>query len=441
MTVLAAQIASLPALDKYTPFRAARTCKICGQAAIPFDHVDFNKFCAVENYYEFGISGVSIGYLRCLFCGFIFTEDFDAWSRDDFARLVYNADYIKVDGDYVNDRPTRVAEYFAAKLRGCEDARLLDYGSGAGVFVERMRGFGFRNIEAYDPFSSPRRPVGTFDIVTCFEVIEHATDPIGVVGDMLRYLRKDGCVLFSQTVQPPDILLVRGNWWYLAPRNGHVSTFSEEALTALAACHGCVLHRGSTVYGLAPQWPSSFAGLALSKIGPSFAILRLFAPTACGDASIAFPSPTDVLWHPAENDGTWSYRWTGTGSVPWDARWGEIESVQIRIPIVREVNPGSAAGCELEVGAERKPVRLDRGEMVAEFDVAGRTGGQVVLHLAPMDKGKPGRPPFGVAVLLTQAPQLPANALVPSRGLPGNAVQVGAASNARSLRKNRVNSV
>ena len=325
MTVLAAQIASLPALDKYTPFRAARTCKICGQAAIPFDHVDFNKFCAVENYYEFGISGVSIGYLRCLFCGFIFTEDFDAWSRDDFARLVYNADYIKVDGDYVNDRPTRVAEYFAAKLRGCEDARLLDYGSGAGVFVERMRGFGFRNIEAYDPFSSPRRPVGTFDIVTCFEVIEHATDPIGVVGDMLRYLRKDGCVLFSQTVQPPDILLVRGNWWYLAPRNGHVSTFSEEALTALAACHGCVLHRGSTVYGLAPQWPSSFAGLALSKIGPSFAILRLFAPTACGDASIAFPSPTDVLWHPAENDGTWSYRWTGTGSVPWDARWGEIE--------------------------------------------------------------------------------------------------------------------
>ena len=36
---------------------------------------------------------------------------------------------------------------------------------------------GFRDVTAYDPFSSPQRPEARFDIMTCFEVMEHSPDP------------------------------------------------------------------------------------------------------------------------------------------------------------------------------------------------------------------------------------------------------------------------
>jgi SAM-dependent methyltransferase len=405
-------IAKLPTLDKHAPFRTTRPCKICRGEAIPFDRVDFNKYCAPENYYEFGISGISIDYHRCLFCGFIFTEDFDAWSQGDFAELIYNTDYVKVDGEYVSDRPELVARDFTRRLQGCENARILDYGSGAGVFVERMRRFGFRNIEAYDPFSSPERPSGTFDIITCFEVIEHSPDPVGTLGDMRRCLRDDGCIIFSQTVQPPDILSVRGSWWYLAPRNGHVSTYSEEALVELGRRHALVLHRGANVYAFAPRHPSSFAARALGNVGPPFTTLRLLAPQAMADTAIMFPSREQTYWHPAEDDGIWRYRWTGARSLLWNGRWGPVASLQVRIPVVQEVTPDFAARCELEVGGDRKPAVRDRGELVADFDVQGRTSGPIALHtpdpILP-SQNKPDRPdgPHGLAVLLTPTPCRP----------------------------------
>ena len=406
-------IAKLPALDKYAPFRSTRACKICGGKAIQFDRVDFSKYCDAENFYEFGLSGIPIDYFRCLFCGFVFTEDFDDWSHDDFANLIYNADYIKVDGEYVSDRPEWVAKDFAVRLRGCEHARILDYGSGAGVFVERMRAFGFRHIEACDPFSSPERPTGTFDIVTCFEVIEHSPDPVGTVRDIRRYLRDDGCIIFSQTVHPPDILSLRGNWWYLAPRNGHVSTYSEESLAELAGRHDLVLHRGSTVYALAPRCPSSFAALALRSVGPSFTTLRLLAPRVLEDKVIAFPSHDKVYWHPAESDGIWRYRWTGAKTAMWDGSWGPVSTVQIRIALVHEVEPGFADRCELEVCGQRKPARRDRGELVADFDVRGCSSGLITLHTPDPIRSRRRQlsdphDPHGLAILLSQAPCWPA---------------------------------
>jgi 2-polyprenyl-6-hydroxyphenyl methylase/3-demethylubiquinone-9 3-methyltransferase len=382
---------------------------VCQGKAIQFDRVDFSKYCDPENYYEFGISGIAIDYFRCLFCGFVFTEDFDDWDHDEFARLIYNADYLKVDGEYASIRPRWVAKDFADRLRGCEHARILDYGSGAGVFAEQMRAYGFRNIEACDPFSSPQRPSGTFDIVTCFEVIEHSPDPVGTVRDMRRYMCDDGCIIFSQTVHPPDILSVRGSWWYLAPRNGHISTYSEESLAELARRHALVFHRGGPVYAFAARCPSSFATSALSTVGPSFTTLRLLAPRLLAEQAIAFPSRDEIYWHPEETDGIWRYRWTGAKSIVWDGNWGPVSALQIRIATVREVEPGFADRCELEVGGERKPVRRDRGELIAEFDVRDRASGQITLH-TPDPVYAPGgtsQGPHGLAILLTQSPCWP----------------------------------
>ena len=405
-------VAELPPLDRHAPFRATRTCKVCGGRAIQFDQVDFNKYCSPENYFEFGSAGILVTYHRCLACGFVFSGDFDDWSPGEFAALIYNADYIKVDGEYLDDRPSMVARNFAKRLAGCERARILDYGSGAGVFAGRMREAGFRHIESYDPFSSPERPSGLFDIATCFEVLEHTPDPAGLIGDIRSFLRDDGCILFSQTVQPPDILSLRGNWWYLAPRNGHISTYTEEALAHLGARHGLVPHKGGHVYAFAPRHPSSFARLAVASVGPSFATLRLLAPSALADRAIAFPSAGTIHWHPEEEDGLWRFRWTGRGDVAWDAHWGPVAAVQVRVPFLREAEPGLAARCELEMDGRRHPVVLDRGELTAEFDTRGEPGGRIVLRLptAPEagrdDEPRP-LPGRGLALLLSPEPRWP----------------------------------
>jgi SAM-dependent methyltransferase len=393
LTRLSALIADIPRLERGAAFRSRDACKVCQGDAVWFDRVDFNKYCNVTNFYGYGTAGVDVNYWRCLSCGYIFTRDFDEWSIEEFSKFIYNDDYIKVDSEYLRVRPEQYARDFAARFAGCEEARLLDYGSGAGLFVDLMRQAGFRHIEAYDPFSNPQRPDGTFDIITCFEVIEHSADPVATLGDMKSLLREDGCIVFSQTVQPPDILAIRGNWWYLAPRNGHVSTYSEEALAALGRTQQLLFHRGTSIYGFAPAWPSSFAARALVCTGPSFATLRLTAPEQAPTTGLAFPSREHVIWHPVEDDGVWGFRWTGARLLLWEARWSPVDCLELRLPVLQEIEPGFALRCELEIDGKRQPVRMDRGELVADFDVRGHTSGQIALHTPEptTDQAEPGR--------------------------------------------------
>ncbi|MEO7965962.1 MAG: class I SAM-dependent methyltransferase, partial [Gemmatimonadaceae bacterium] len=86
-----------------------------------------------------------------------------------------------------------------------------------------------------DPFhfGSDARPARRFDIVTAFEVLEHSTTPEATLRDMRWFMADDGLMIFSTLLQPQDVTLRPLDWWYVAPRNGHVSLFSCAALDAL----------------------------------------------------------------------------------------------------------------------------------------------------------------------------------------------------------------
>jgi Methyltransferase domain len=229
-------LAALPRLDVVNARAAGTSCKICGAAAEFFDVSDFNK-CA--DGYRFGPSGVYVDWYRCSMCRFIFTDFFDRWTAEDFGLFVYNEDYVKVDGEYLGARPKRTAAAAAELLRGHEARSILDYGSGSGLFAQRMAEQGFSAVENYDPIASPTRPVGKFDIITCFEVMEHSPDPLGTLRDMASLLTPGGVVVVGTLLQPPEIGSVRTNWWYAAPRNGHLSLYSDHAL-AVAAGRACL---------------------------------------------------------------------------------------------------------------------------------------------------------------------------------------------------------
>ena len=237
-------------------------CKVCGAAATLFDVVDFAKHCSLDNPYVFGLTGIPVYYLRCQKCGFIFTEHCDGWSAEDFRRHIYNDEYHLVDGEYETVRPNMLANLFAELFVSARDSRILDYGSGSGAFENALQPRGFK-VTSYDPFSHPDRPKGKFDLITCFEVMEHAPDPLRLLDDLADFMAEDGAIVFSTGVQPTDIEKQRGGWWYIAPRNGHVSIFSEEALSALASKRGLNLFRCSGLLAFGKKPPLASAKLCL----------------------------------------------------------------------------------------------------------------------------------------------------------------------------------
>jgi 2-polyprenyl-6-hydroxyphenyl methylase/3-demethylubiquinone-9 3-methyltransferase len=207
-------------------------CKCCGEKARGYGVVDLNKNCAGPLGKVLQPSGVAVQYYRCPACQFIFTTDFDAFSPEDFARVIYNDEYRLVDPDYAETRPRANAAAAASTFRAAKPRRVLDYGGGSGTFAARLRSFGFPCVDTYDPFvpEFSRKPDGKYDLVTCFEMVEHTTDPVGTFGDMSELLADPGLIVFSTLVQPRDIEAQRLDWWYAAPRNGHVSLYSPLAL-------------------------------------------------------------------------------------------------------------------------------------------------------------------------------------------------------------------
>ena len=209
-------------------------CKVCGTPSELFGVVDFHKSCEEARGRRLALSGCPVYYRRCGQCGFAFTDAFDGWSQEDFQQQIYNADYVLVDPDFVDVRPTGNARLVADSFADARSTmRVLDYGGGAGLLAERLRAEAF-DAETYDPFSQFNAlPDEQFDLITCFEVMEHLPWPRETVRTMDGLLKEEGAILFSTLVQPEEFMREGLAWWYAAPRNGHISLYSTAALALL----------------------------------------------------------------------------------------------------------------------------------------------------------------------------------------------------------------
>lgn len=221
---------------------ATAPCKVCDAPSPVFDAVDAAKNCGEEVGLVLPRTGTAVTYHRCPACGLVFTTWCDAFSPSDFAREIYNEGYAVVDPLYATIRPEANArmlrEVLSRALRFGGTPRLLDYGSGSGALARALGDVA--EARGYDPFSAADAdpPAGTFDVVFSSEVLEHVTRPVACLAAMRDLLRPGGAMLFSTMVQPPDIEVVRGGWWYVAPRNGHVTIFTRAALDAACARAG-----------------------------------------------------------------------------------------------------------------------------------------------------------------------------------------------------------
>lgn len=207
-------------------------CKCCDGATEPFAALDASRSCEDRRGPPFAPSGELVPYRRCLDCGFIFTGYFDAWPAPRMAEQIYNADYHLADPEFAETRPAKTAADLARWLAPLRSGiAALDYGGGNGTLAALMRRNGF-DYDTYDPyFADSPLPTRRYDLVTSFEVVEHTADPYGNLATLLSFVKPSGAVLVSTALQPPA---VTADWWYIAPRNGHISIHSARSLRHLA---------------------------------------------------------------------------------------------------------------------------------------------------------------------------------------------------------------
>lgn len=233
-----------------TPLQPA--CPVCSAPTAALDVVDFNKSAIEAEGHFLPLSGEPIYYFLCDGCGFCFAPAICAWPVQKFKDWIYNDGYAEVDPDYLEVRPRANAALLEQAFGEQRDQiRHLDYGGGNGALSAELRRLGW-NSESYDPFQDAGvdlASLGRFDLITSYEVFEHVPDPNALMDTLHDLLKPVGLILFSTLVSDGQVQAKqRLNWWYAAPRNGHISLYSSASLQHLAEQRGFFVASFSAAY-------------------------------------------------------------------------------------------------------------------------------------------------------------------------------------------------
>jgi 2-polyprenyl-3-methyl-5-hydroxy-6-metoxy-1,4-benzoquinol methylase len=157
------------------------------------------------------------------------------------------------------DRRKAVAELqveFLHQLLGACRGRLIDVGTGDGVFVEQALRAGFDaygvepsqvGADAANARFGERRVVcglladlasdATYEVVTLWDVIEHVEDPLGLLFSATAHLKPGGwLVVETGNYQSAERLLSGESWWAYHPE--HRWYFAPQAMRTLFKCVG-----------------------------------------------------------------------------------------------------------------------------------------------------------------------------------------------------------
>jgi 2-polyprenyl-3-methyl-5-hydroxy-6-metoxy-1,4-benzoquinol methylase len=240
-------------------------CRCCGSANVVPKAAKVGAF-----------SGLSFRLLECRECSFRFMDpvvDPAAIYTDEYYRGKGADPLVDYEEEFFHFRSSaRVSEYrdlrklVVAQLnkRSWEPKsggrlRWLDYGCGAGGLLRFLAEAGSLNIGGkavpidvigFDPGSYSDRlselgttvlseseldalPAGSFDVVTCIEVLEHVMYPVPVVKRLARLLAPGGLLqLTTGNLESPAARLLGSRFPYLMPEI-HISLFNPGLLASL----------------------------------------------------------------------------------------------------------------------------------------------------------------------------------------------------------------
>lgn len=234
-------------------------CPICGED-------NFHKLFEVR-----GNRGVAFidpihQVVLCQNCGFCFlnpqhtAEDYQAYYKS-FDRPATGPGAKKRLKREVYD-PVRLE--FLKQAFPNRQGRVLDIGSGYGLFLSGLKEGGYQNLFGLEPNQEAVRfsranfgfqieqgsleadnlPTENFDAAVLIAVMEHLVDPIGALKKIYRLL-KPGGVLYVNTLNLRDVVLRKGIEKYF--KFVHVSYYTEASLKNVLRLAGFEIIRSHTL--------------------------------------------------------------------------------------------------------------------------------------------------------------------------------------------------
>ena len=201
---------------------SSNACPICTKnREVYFEHKILKKY--------------NVKYYFCTLCGLLQTET-PYWLEEAYANAIADADTGLVARNISISKKLSNALFFLFDKNG----KYLDAAGGYGMLTRLMRDIGY-DFYWSDPYCDNVLAKGfdvstsheNFEAVTAFEVLEHITDPIKFIHDVLKEHRASTFIfsteLFSET--PPN----PGDWYYYSFGTGqHISFYQTKTLNYIA---------------------------------------------------------------------------------------------------------------------------------------------------------------------------------------------------------------
>lgn len=211
-----------------------------------------------------------LGYhiLRCKSCGLLsldFHGNYNSFLHSYYQKGYFTGDKkVRAYANYAEDKPNIVknARNILKKIKKTkpEAGKLLDVGCAMGFFMEEAEKQGFETygievstyaasfsqkrfkdkifIGAIEEFSGKRDSLFKFkgvffDVIILSDLIEHVKDPISVLKDLKKVLKKDGIIVLQTGDTDSTWAAITGkNWHFYAPPQ-HLYFFSKKTLTEI----------------------------------------------------------------------------------------------------------------------------------------------------------------------------------------------------------------
>ena len=195
--------------------------------------------------------------------------------------------------------------------------------------------------------------------MTSFDVIEHSPRPDETIREIMGFLKEDGCAFVGQTLQPANIEEIRGDWWYLAPRNGHVTTYSSETLRLYCEKNGILYDEFNALFALSRPARSELSRTLIERRLPQNRRYVVHAPGGAGRYE---------GWDEEEDLGDHAFRWTRAADVSFGLHPIPAGASRIVIPHQGAISEDFLKTAVVRIGSVERPAAVRGGELVAHFD-------------------------------------------------------------------------
>ncbi len=178
-----------------------------------------------------------VQYEYCETCGFLRAHE-PHWLEEAYTSAIANADTGLVARNIAIANKLIGVLYWVLKETG--QNQYLDAAGGYGMLTRLMRDFGF-DFYWHDPYCTNilalsfeySSAIGSCNVVTAMEVLEHVTDPVAFIKEMFSFSGANSLVFTTELYEgePPK----PDAWWYYSFSTGqHISFYQRRTLVMIA---------------------------------------------------------------------------------------------------------------------------------------------------------------------------------------------------------------